>query len=58
MRNAKTTGPVEFTMSEETAMKIGMLVERPDQRKKPLVAAIQLALLRDIVAAQPQPKDP
>lgn len=44
-------------ISDEMAMKAGMLVERPDQRKRPLVAAIQLALLRTIAAARPQPKD-
>lgn len=45
-------------ISEEMAIKAGMLVERPDQRKRPLVAAIQLALLRNVAASRTPPKEP
>ncbi len=43
---------------DELAMKAGMLIERPDQRKNKLAAGIQLAMLRDIAASRTPPKEP
>lgn len=46
-----------FPLSDDAAMRAGMLIERPDQRTRPLVSAIRLALLRASVAKTAQAKE-